>query len=136
MAHHGIIKADKHIITTTKELYCSTFLSPQYVCNCSIRKLGKPENNQEQKKTKQQNNVKIVIVARNRINTHVYRNRFICEPFVTFVPVIPGKRESYKYICSFQRQLRTFDIGKILPQMKPTSACTQILLKRRRYLQM
>jgi len=50
MAHHGITKADKHIITMTKELYCSTFLSPQYVCNCSIRKLGKPENNQEKEK--------------------------------------------------------------------------------------
>lgn len=68
MAHHGITKADKHIITTTKELYCSTFLSPQYVCNCSIRKLGKPENNQEKEKKK--NSVKIFIEASNWINTH------------------------------------------------------------------
>lgn len=98
MAHHRIIKADKHIITTTKELYCSTFLSPQYVCNCSIRILGKPENNQEKKK-KKQNNVKTFIVASNWINTHVYMNCLIGENFVTFIQIKYQER---------QRVLNTF----------------------------
>lgn len=113
MAHHGIIKADKHIITTTKELYCSTFLSPQYVCNCSIRILGKPENNQEKKK-KQQNNVKTFIVASNWINTHVYVNCLIGENFWTFIQIKYQEKQSYKHICSF----RNFNMGKILPEMK------------------
>lgn len=69
MAHYGIIKADKHIITTTRQFYCSTFLSPQYVCNCSIREIGEPDNDQE-KETK--NNVNISLQQLIELNTLVF----------------------------------------------------------------
>lgn len=77
MAHHGVIKADKHIITTQKNFTAVPSSRHSMFATAASENGGSQKITRKSKnKTKQtqQNNVKTFIVASQWISTHLYMN--------------------------------------------------------------